>query len=194
MIRPVAAVLLAALALCAQSDSAEPYTPWIDRAVAAPWLPALTYAAEHTGLPVAVVAELIGAESGFQNIPNISGKSSARGFGQQINNNKIMLANHLNPMKPPDSILGAALELRARLDANHGDLNRALRGYGTTTGMSLARRKTLEARFALAAVTPTKSLPAMQVQMARATQVPQAPQVGTVKPPALPSHQALPAG
>lgn len=186
MIRPVAAVLLAALALCAQSDSAEPYTLWVDRAVAAPWLPALTYAAERTNLPVALLGELIGAESGFQNVHNLH--SSAAGFGQQIARNAIMLKYNLHPMRPPESILGAALELRERLDKNHGDLNRALRGYGTTTGMSLARRKTLEARFALAAVTPTKVLSGGQVQVA--AQVPQP----AVKPSALPSHQAVPAG
>lgn len=159
-IRPVAVALLASLALCARSDSATPYVLWIDRAAARPWLPALTYAAERTGLPVALVGELIGAESGFRNIANPH--SSAKGFGQQIARNRIMLQYRLNPMRPPESILGAAIELRERLDAT-GSLNAALRGYGTTTGMSAPRRKVLEARFAQAAQRIAAQMVAQQV-------------------------------
>lgn len=149
VIRPVAITLLVGLALCARSDSAEPYVLWIDRAAARPWLPALTYAAERTNLPVALVAELIGNESGFKNVRNKH--SSASGFGQQIDHNAIMLTNHLDKRVPSQSILGAALELRARLDRTH-NLGDALRGYGTTTGMSAARRRDLEAHFAQASV------------------------------------------
>jgi hypothetical protein len=160
-IRPVAVALLAALALCAHGDSAEPYVFWVDRAVARPWLPALEAAAKRTDLPVALVGELIGAESGFKNIHNPH--SSAAGFGQQIARNAVMLKYNLHPMRPPESILGAALELRERLDANGGDLNRALKGYGTTSGMAAARRKQVEARFAEAANRIAGQMVAQQV-------------------------------
>lgn len=160
-IRPVAVALLAALALCAHGDSAEPYVFWVDRAVAQPWLPALTVAAKRTDLPVSLIAELVGAESGFRNIANAH--SSAKGFGQQINGNSVMIRYNLHPLRPPESILGAALELRERLDASGGDLNRALRSYGTTAAMAPARRKQVEARFAEAANRIAGQMVAQQV-------------------------------
>jgi soluble lytic murein transglycosylase-like protein len=158
MLRPVACALLATLALVCRADTAEPL--WIDRAAAQPWRPALEYAAERTGLPVALVAELVGTESGFRNIANAH--TTARGFGQQIDHNQVMIRHHLHPMRPPESILGAALELRERLDAT-GDLGLALRGYGTTAGMTTARRHVVEARFAQAAKQVSAQIVAQQV-------------------------------
>ena len=143
--RKVAVALLLSLGLCAQADT--PSALWIARPEARPWLPALQAAAERTSLPVAVVAELIGQESGFRTVKNAH--SSAYGFGQQIAGNGTMLKYNLHPMRPAESIMGAALELRERLDKT-GSLPAALHSYGTTTGMSAARRRTIEAQFALA--------------------------------------------
>jgi len=158
MLRPAACALLVALAFACRGDTAEPL--WIDRPAAQPWRPALEYAAERTGLPVAVVAELIGAESSFRNIHNPN--TTASGFGQQIDRNQIMLRYNLHPMRPAESILGAALELRERLDAT-GSLSKALRGYGTTSGLTPARRRAMEARFAVAAKTVAAQMVAQQV-------------------------------
>lgn len=141
-----AVALLVAVGVSARADTPAAVL-WIDRPEAQPWLPALQYAADRTALPVALLAELIGSESGFRNIANPH--SSARGFGQQVSYNRIMLREHLNPMRPPESILGAAIELRERLDAS-GSLNAALRGYGTTAALSPVRRRAAEARFAAA--------------------------------------------
>lgn len=147
MLRATALAALVSVGLCAQADT--PTVLWINRPEARPWLPALTYAAERTSLPVALVAELIGTESGYRNVANPH--STARGFGQQIARNRIMLREHLNPMRPPESILGAAIELRERLDAT-GTLEAALRGYGTTAAMSPARRRATVARFEAASL------------------------------------------
>ena len=54
-------------------------TLWIGRPAALVYQPALERAAARTGLPVALIAELIGAESGFQNVKNP--KSTAAGLG-----------------------------------------------------------------------------------------------------------------
>ncbi len=159
MLRPVATVaLLFALALMGRGDTAEPR--WIDRPAAQPWLPALQAAADRANLPVALVAELIGQESGFRNVHNPH--SSASGFGQQIARNAVMIRYGLHPMRPADSIMGAALELRERIDAT-GSLPKALRGYGTTAGMTPARRRALETRFAEAAKVIATQVVAQQV-------------------------------
>jgi soluble lytic murein transglycosylase-like protein len=142
--------LMTALAVGLRGDApvkaTEPVALWINSPTAKPWLPALTDAAQRTGLPVALIAELIGQESGFRNIRSTLPGSSAKGFGQQIDGNTVMIRYRLNPMRPADSILGAAIELRERLDRT-GSLPAALRGYGTTAGRTSVQRKTLLARF-----------------------------------------------
>lgn len=142
------------------AGATEPYVLWIDRPVAQPWLLALDYAAWRSGLPSAVIGELIGQESGYRNAANPH--SSARGFGQQVTHNSTMSLYRLDRMKPPESILGAALELRERLDAT-GSMFSALRGYGTTAGMSAACRLTIETRFALAMKKVAAEMVAQQI-------------------------------
>ena len=162
MLRPVGAFFVA-LALALFTGPARPSELlWIGRPVALLYLPALERAAERTDLPVALIAELIGQESGFRNVKNTH--STASGFGQQIDNNAIMRANHLDKRIPAESIMGAALELKARMNRT-GNLNSALYGYGTTTGMSAARRKALEGQFALAMVERGR-VPGVPVQVA----------------------------
>ncbi len=158
MLRPVACAMLVALAFLCRGDAAEPL--WIDRAAAQPWLSALQAAADRTHLPVALIAELIGQESGFHNIHNPY--STASGFGQQIARNQVMIRYNLHPVRPADSIMGAALELRERIDAT-GSLPSALRGYGTTAAMTPARRRAVEARFAEAAKVVAAQVVAQQV-------------------------------
>src|SRR4051812_37888381 len=104
MIRPVSVALLVLIAGAARGDA----PMWIDQPAARPWIPALTAAAVHTDLPVALLAELIGQESGFRNIKNA--QTSAYGYGQQIANNAVMRRYHLDRTKPAESILGAAIE------------------------------------------------------------------------------------
>ena len=147
MLRPVALALLASLAGVASAD-----TPlWIARPEAQPWLPAIARAAAKTDLPPALIAELIGIESGFRNVKNP--RSTASGFGQQIDGNRIMWTYGLDKRVPAESILGAAIELKARMIAT-GSLNQALKGYGTTAAMSTTRRHAIEVRFAIAAAAP----------------------------------------
>lgn len=146
MIRPGAIALLLVLGLGAvQAD-----TPmWINSPQAAPYLPALQASAERSRLPVALLAELIGAESSF-NPAARSRTSSAAGLGQQIVGNDVMRRHRLNRLVPAQSIEGAAIELRDNLDRLHS-LDAALRGYGTTAGLSVAHRKRVTARMERAA-------------------------------------------
>lgn len=140
--------LFGVLLLLAPITSAlsEPAAPplWIDRPEALPWADALARAAARAGVPAGVLAELIGTESGFRNVKNAT--SSARGFGQQIDGNAVMRVCRLDRRDPEDSIMGAALELRARLDQT-GSLAGALRGYGTTAALSPARLAAVLRRF-----------------------------------------------
>jgi len=119
--------------------------PWIDRPESLVWRDALVSASLRSGIPVGVLAELIGIESGFRNIKNPN--SSAFGFGQQIAGNEIMRTCRLDRSNPADSIMGAALELRAKLDRT-GTIQGALRAYGTTANMSKAREAGILRRFA----------------------------------------------
>jgi soluble lytic murein transglycosylase-like protein len=121
---------------------------WIDRREAQPWLPALTAAADRTGMPVALVAEIIGWESGFKNIKNPH--SSAAGFGQQITGNAVMARERLNRAKPADSILGAAIQFREALERT-GSLQAAARSYGTIAGLPSKRQAAILAAFQRAA-------------------------------------------
>ena len=139
-------LLLCAPVAPAFSEIAEPPL-WIDRPEAQPWLEAMMRAAVQTGIPVGVLAEVIGMESGFQNIKNPV--SSAAGFGQQIDGNRVMHICRLNRAIPEQSIMGAALELRANLDRT-GSIAGALRSYGTTTGMSPARLARVMRRITVA--------------------------------------------
>ena len=144
MLRPVALALLASLAGVASAD-----TPlWIARPEAQPWLPAIARAAAKTDLPPALIAELIGIESGFRNVKNPT--SSARGFGQQINGNRTMWLYGLDRSLPEDSILGAAIQFREGLDRTHSIAGAAL-AYGTTAHMTPARRAVILARLNTAA-------------------------------------------
>ncbi len=163
MLRPIG-VFLTSLALALFTGQAVPASEllWIGRPAAQAYLPALQRASDRTDLPVALIAELIGQESGFQNVKNP--KSTASGFGQQIDGNGIMRANRLDKRVPAESIMGAAIELKARL-ATTGSLSLALKGYGTTAGLSAARRQAIDNRFALAAVEPSH-VPGVPVQMA----------------------------
>lgn len=146
MFRPSAIALLLVLGLGAvQAD-----TPmWINSPQAVPYLPALQASAERSRLPVALLAELIGQESGFD--PKARSRTStAAGLGQQIAGNDVMRRYRLDRMVPAQSIEGAAIELREKWDRG-GSLDVALRCYGTTAGLSVAHRKRVTARMERAA-------------------------------------------
>jgi len=142
MFRSVVIALVWAAGGMSGALAAEPL--WIDRPAAQPWLPALTSAAQQSDLPLALIAELIGIESGYRNIHNPH--SSAAGFGQQIAHNRTMARHKLHPMRPADSIMGAALQFREELDRTHS-LAGAARAYGTTAGLTPARQKAIIARL-----------------------------------------------
>lgn len=148
MLRPIAVVLFVALGLGGvQADTPQRF--WIDAPAAQPWIPALTAASVRTGLPVALIAELIGTESGFRPTARCS-TSSAAGLGQQIRNNRVMARHKLDRMVPAESIMGSALELRLGIDAT-GTISGALYAYGTTAALSPARRRAMNARMEQAA-------------------------------------------
>lgn len=156
MLRPVAAALLLALGLGGvQAD-----TPlWIQRPQAAPWLPSLQVAADRTGLPVALLAELVGQESGF-NPAAKNPHSTARGCAQQIAGNDVARRYHLDRMRCDQSILAGAIELREKLD-HTGSLELALLAYGTTSGFTPSQRRRIEARMIAAArYEPPSAMPA----------------------------------
>jgi soluble lytic murein transglycosylase-like protein len=136
---------------------------WINRPEAEPWLPALAAAADRTGLPAPLIAELIGIESGFQPAAK-NPTSSAYGCGQQITGNQTMRDYGLDRRDCAQSILGAALQLRAALDRT-GSLERAVASYGTTVGVKPARRRAILARLRSAADWP---LPAAPTDVAKA--------------------------
>jgi hypothetical protein len=117
---------------------------WIDRAEAEPYRESLARAAIVSGVPIAILAEVIGLESGFRNVKNPT--SSAYGFGQQINGNAIMHGCQLNRSIPADSILGAALQLRIERE-KRGSWEKALDAYGTTAAMTGSRRMTILRRI-----------------------------------------------
>ncbi len=147
MLRPVAVALCVAIGLGAVRAD-EPM--WIDSVRAQPWRPALQAAADRTQLPVSLLAELIGVESGFRPGARCP-TSSAAGMGQQIKGNRIMARHRLNRMVPAESIMGSALELRENLDKRGATLSTALRDYGTTAGMSNAKRRATDRRMEAAA-------------------------------------------
>lgn len=139
--------LLTTLALRSSAYESEPL--WVDRPAARLWLPELEIAATRTQLPVPLIAELVGVESGFQPTAK-NARSSASGCGQQIDGNPWLAKNKLNKNSCADSILAAALQLRDEMDRNNGSLERALHAYGTTAGTTPARKKILLERFRLA--------------------------------------------
>jgi hypothetical protein len=153
-------VLLCSIALTAHADTAL----WVDRPAARLWLPELTAASERAHLPVPLIAELIGAESGFHPEATNGQGSSAAGCGQQIAGNRIMRRYRLDRRSCGQSILGAALELRENLDRT-GSLARALDAYGTTAGHSPAQRRVMLARFAAASL----RVPAPAIERAATT-------------------------
>lgn len=134
-------VALACLGLLLGGDTPGQASPqlWIERPAAQPWLATLQAASDRTGLPVALIAELIGQESGFVTTAR-NPRSSARGCGQQITGNDTMRRYHLDRSNCAQSITGAALELREKLDRS-GSLERALLAYGTTSGLTAAQRR-----------------------------------------------------
>ncbi len=144
--RTAAVALLVAVGVVAHADT--PAVLWIDRPAARPWLPAVHVAAQRAHLTPATVAELVGIESGFQTIHNP--RSSAYGCGQQIDSNAIMRRYRLDRSRCDQSIMGAALQLRECLD-DRGTMAGALSCYGTTAGLTAARRKQILARFDLIA-------------------------------------------
>lgn len=159
MLRPVGLCLLACLglALAADTPSRAVDVLWIDRPAAQPWLPAIAAAAERTSLAPALIAELIGQESGFnQSVKNP--RSSARGLGQQIDGNDTLRRYHLNRASGADSIMGAALELREKWD-HTGSLDRALLAYGTTSGLTATQRRRILGRMYAAAGSEAYQLP-----------------------------------
>lgn len=158
MIRPLGFVLLAVLAGSVRADA----PLWINSEVAKPWLPAITAAAERTSLAPTLIAELIGTESGFQNVKN--GHSSAFGCGQQIVGNDVMRRYRLDRTKCDQSIMGAALELREKWD-HTGSLDRALLAYGTTSGLTAARRRRILGRMYVAAGSDAYQLPGKAVRL-----------------------------
>lgn len=144
MLRPLQLSLLAMLAGAVSAD-----TPlWIDRPAAAPWLPAIEAASQRSNLPAPLLAELIGIESGFTNARNP--RSSARGFGQQIDGNSVMARYRLDRARPEDSIMGAALQFRAEIDRT-GSIAAAAERYGTTAHLAPARKRLIVARLTRAA-------------------------------------------
>lgn len=149
MMRPCALVLLLVLFAGGVSADTPTATFWVDRPVARQYLPALQAAADRTGLPVSLLAELIGTESGFRPTARCS-TSSAAGLGQQIRNNRVMARHKLDRMVPAESIMGSALELRLGMDAT-GTISGALYAYGTTAGLSPARRRAMNLRMEQAA-------------------------------------------
>jgi hypothetical protein len=142
----ISLALLVSVAATAHADTAL----WMDRPAARLWLPELEAAAERTHLPVPLIAELIGAESGFHSEATNGQGSSAAGCGQQIAGNRIMRAYKLDRRSCGQSIMGAALELRANLDRT-GSLGRALDAYGTTSGHTPTQRRLMLQRFEAAA-------------------------------------------
>lgn len=121
---------------------------WIDRDAAQPWREEIARAARLTNISPALIAEVVGMESGFRNVHNP--RSTAFGFGQQLANNQIMRACRLDRAIPAQSILGSALELRWDLDRFGGSLEKALDAYGTTARLDADLRRRVLARMRLA--------------------------------------------
>ena len=158
MLRAVATVaLLIALALMGRADTAE--QPWIDRPAAQPYLPAIGAAAAETHLSAALIAELIGVESGFIATAK-NPHSSATGCGQQTNGNPWLAGAERTNCAT--SIRAAARQLRFGMNRT-GSLNGGLMAYGTTSGMTPARRRAMEARFAAAAKVVSAQIVAQRV-------------------------------
>jgi hypothetical protein len=111
---------------------------WINRPEAAPYLDTINREAAKRGIPPALLAELIGQESGFRNVGNQMGPngtpiSSAGGLGQQIQGNPYLHGG--DRFDPRTSIAAAAEEFAARLRNSGGDLASAARGYGVTANL-----------------------------------------------------------
>jgi hypothetical protein len=120
-------------------------------------MPLIRDAAARYGLPAAGLAELIGLESGFQNIRNRGGPggrpaSSAGGLGQQIAANPYLHGR--SRFLPEVSIAAAAEEFATRLRAAGGDLATAADGYGTTHKLAPAVRRAKLAALRRAFGTP----------------------------------------
>lgn len=147
MLRPAAALALALVAGVATADTA-PAPLWITRQEAQPWRAAIALAADRSGLAPALIAELVGIESGFRTVHNP--RSSAYGCGQQLDANPWMIRNRLNRGDCAQSIMGAALQFRDGL-AHTGSLAGAAARYGTTAHLTSARRKAILARLDRAA-------------------------------------------
>jgi hypothetical protein len=135
---------------CPPSDAGPEARPsgspdlWIDRREAQPYRGCIEREAARRDLPAAVVAELIGLESGFRNVRNQGGPggraaSSAGGLGQQLAGNPYLHGR--SRFNAEVSIAATAEEFAARLSAAHGDLARAADGYGVTARMAPAQRK-----------------------------------------------------
>lgn len=158
MLRPVATVaLLIVLALMCRADTTEPL--WIDRPAAQPWLPTITAAAAESHLSPALLAELIGVESGFVATAK-NPHSSALGCGQQTAGNPWLAGSARTNCAT--SIRAAARQLRFGMNRS-GSLSGGLMAYGTTSGMTPARRRVMEARFATAAKTVAAEMVAQQI-------------------------------
>ena len=131
--------------LAAQSAGAAPPgggTVWADRPEAQPYMDIIRREAAKRNLPPALLAQLIGEESSFQNVRNGTGPggapaSSAGGLGQQLDNNPNLHGG--SKWDPATSIAAAAEELRKRLDAANGNLAVAMRGYGVTANKDPAK-------------------------------------------------------
>ena len=134
--------------------TADPSPFWIDRPESQLWRDALIRASLQSGIPAGVLAEVIGMESGFRNVKNPT--STAFGFGQQVSANMVMRVCRLDRTRPEDSIMGTALELRAKLDKT-GSLAGALRAYGTTAAMPPEREASVLRRFAKLMVPAAKA-------------------------------------
>jgi hypothetical protein len=99
--------------------------------------------AARRGLSAALLAELIGQESGFRNVrnemaPGRKPASSAGGLGQQLAGNPFLHGR--SRFNPEASIAATAEELADRLRAAHGNLEVAVRGYGLTAGLPAKAR------------------------------------------------------
>lgn len=154
-------------------------TLWYNRPEAAPYQGMINEAAAQYSLPPAVLAELIGQESGFKPGARNGDGSSAGGLGQQIDHNVYLRGG--DKFDPRSSIFAAAAEYSTRLRQT-GGMTGALEGYGTTAGVNPARRAQVvnsmtQAYGASGAAVPSGSQvsPAVVSRLAQALQSGRAP-------------------
>ncbi len=88
-------------------------------------------AAADLGIPVAIVAEQINYESGFN--PNAVSKAGAQGIAQFIPGTWKSYG-HGSPFNPPDAFAAYTAYMKSLLNDFHGDLRKALAAYNAGPG------------------------------------------------------------